>query len=323
MPKEILLYKQIESNSASEFITAMDEASDSDICLRISSNGGNPDFGFGMIAKFREHKKGKLIKVDGKAHSMVAFFLCYSDDNEALEVAEFVIHRAAYPKWFEDQPELFTEDVRANVERINSFLRKALEAKIDVAKFEVLKNVKMKDIFSLDSRIDVSLTAAEAKKIGLINRIIKITPEKSAEIKSLMAEINAQHLGIEIATTNTPEIIKPENMTIEKLKAEHPTLFAQVVAMGIAQEKDRVEACLVFIDIDPVGVKAAIETGNALTAKAMAEFGLKAMSKESLSKIAAESTASVTTGEAETPKSEKEKAVATFEAIAKEKLGLK
>lgn len=323
--KEILLYTEINSYSSSEFITAMNEAGDDDVCVRIACIGGNPDFAFGMIAKFKEHSGKKQIKVDGKAHSMSAFFLCYAEDVEALEVAEFVLHRAAYPEWFENNPEFFTADVRGNVERINAFLKKALEAKIDVAKFEAMKNVKMKDLFSLDSRIDVRLTAAEAKKIGLIDTIVKITPEKSAQIESMIAELTAKAHGIDMAAKTTPEIIKPKNMNLAELKSAHPAVYAEAVAeglaLGVTKEKTRVEACLVFLDIDPTGVKAAIESGADLNAKQMAEFSLKAMSPANLAKLGGDSAKEAVTAEAK-EQTEKEKTAAEIEAKLDVALGL-
>ena len=42
----------------------------------------------------------------------------------------------------------------------------------------------MDDVFSMNSRIDVNITPRQAKKIGLINRVIKLTPSIGAEIRS-------------------------------------------------------------------------------------------------------------------------------------------
>jgi hypothetical protein len=81
-------------------------------------------------------------------------------------------------------------------------------------------------------------------------------------------------------------------MNLEKLKAEHPAIYAEAVAIGvkqgIAEEKDRVEACLVFNEVDPAGVKAAIEAGKPLSQKQMADFSLKALSKNQLKALAGE-----------------------------------
>jgi ATP-dependent protease ClpP protease subunit len=326
MPKEILLYGAVDDVSSSEFIQQMEDASADDITIRINCNGGVPEYGWGMIAKVAEHANGKKIKVDGQAYSFGTFFLCYVDDAEALDVSEFLIHRASYSEWFESTPEYFTDAVRENLVRINASLEKAFRNKVDVPVFEQLKGVKVKDIFSMDSRIDVFFSAAEAKKIGLIKNIVKITPAKKAEIDTRMAEvtekITAKYTGVKpekkTQQTNT-------DMTLAELKANHPALYAQVLAegvqSGIDQERERVEACLVFNEIDPVAVKTAIESGKPLSPKQMAELSLKSFSKETLKDIADKSAGTVTTtATKETEKTEKDKKLADFEAETKKAL---
>jgi hypothetical protein len=112
-------------------------------------------------------------------------------------------------------------------------------------------------------------------------------------------------------------------MTIEQLKAEHPALFAEVLALGIAKEKDRVEACLAFIEVDAAGVKAAIESGKDLSQKQMADFALKAVSAGTLKAIEAGNANPVKTDEtASKEKSEKEKELSAFEDSLRAELGL-
>src|SRR5690606_34151083 len=55
-----------------------------------------------------------------------------------------------------------------------------------------LKGVSLDEIFSNDQRIDVFLSAQEALTIGLVDRIVEITPERKAEIDSIMQAIAAQ-----------------------------------------------------------------------------------------------------------------------------------
>ncbi|MFN8317150.1 MAG: ATP-dependent Clp protease proteolytic subunit [Chitinophagales bacterium] len=325
MPKEILLYGSIESYSSTAFIQQMEENADQDLSVRINSPGGVPEYGWGMIAKFLSHSGPKKITVDSQAHSMAAFFLCYVDDAEALDVSEFLIHRAAYPSWIENNPDYFDAAARGNLERINTSLRKAFESKVDVALFESLKGVKVKDIFSLDDRLEVFLTAAEAKKIGLINRIVKITPEKKAEINSLMKAASKANL-FEVEKTGETKIVESkiiEKMTIEKLKAEHPELYAQIFGLGVASERDRVEACMVFVDLDATAVKEAISSGKPLSEKQKAEFAMKAYNKTSLKNIADDSQAkAVTTDEVkDDAKAEKPEAKAFFDDV-KGQLGI-
>ena len=234
--KEILLYDSIYSMTSQIFVTALEDAKDQDITVRINCDGGEVECGWAMIAKFAEHKGKKNVKVDAKAHSMGALFLCYADDVECLDVAEFLIHRASYPQWYEGS-EYFTDAVKGNLERMNQKLRAAFEAKVDVKKFEELKGVKVKDVFSMDQRIDVFLTSAEAKKIGLVDTITKITPAKRAEIDAYAMKIAAKYTVKPAAIVEETEeeknpIIEPVMTTIAEFKAKHPELYAQAVNEG-------------------------------------------------------------------------------------------
>lgn len=292
MPKELLIYGQIADYTSSDFITKMNEVEENeDLVIRINTNGGSPEYGWGMAAKFNEFKGNKLVKVDGKAYSTGLFFLAYADNVEALDVSELMIHRAAYPEWIE-KSEYFTESMKGNLDRINLSLRKAVEAKIDVSKFEQLKGVKMKDIFSMDNRIDVFLTAKEAKEIGLINNVVKLTPTKKAEISSFMdVQIAAEYKPFkqEVVKAVKEEEVKPKienKMDINKLRAEHPELFAQVLKQGADAERDRVGAWMAFVDVDAEAVTKGIKDGDVLSATAMAELSRKMFSKDTLTKAA-------------------------------------
>lgn len=353
-PNDILLYSDMNSYSASVFIAQVDELEEEDdLIVRVCGDGGDPDFGFAIISKFQEHKGKKIVKVDGKAHSMHLFFLCYADDVEAIETSEHVLHRASYPEWYESS-DRFTADRKVFLERTNSFLRKALEAKVDVAKLESLKNMKglkLKDIFSMDSRIDVFLTAQDLKAIGLVDRVIKITPQKAAEVNSqllsfgkaaIFSEETIKKAAIEVAEDPKKENKKPTTMTLAELKEQFPNVYAQVFELGVnngvEKEKDRVEACLTFIDVDPKGVVTAIESGKPLSQKQMADFSYKSMNKAAKAAVKSDSKGAVTTGkksdtdpedeEEETDESEDEskdgesKKEADFKAATLKNLGI-
>lgn len=334
MPKEVLLYGPIYSETSALFINAVNEVEGEELVVRINCEGGSPEYGWGMINKFKEFAGKKSVMVDGQAYSMGTYFLAYAEKGSVTgtDVSQYLIHRAAYSQWFEQSPEYFTDAIKQNLVQINKSLQAALEARIDVEAFENLKqvkdkNIKFKDIFSLESRIDVFLNAADAKKIGLIDKVIKLTPQKAAEMNAYSERVAAKFIvspTAEIENTSTQNQ-KPKNkMTIDQLKAEHPDLFAQVVALGVSQEKDRVEACLAFIDVDAAGVKAAIESGKPLSQKQMAELSLKAVSKNTLEALKGENAGAVKTSEeAIAEKSAKEKEITDAENDIRAELGLK
>lgn len=315
MPKELLIYGRVDEVSSSDFINGINEVEETeDLTVRINTNGGEPEYLWGMAAKFNEFKGNKSVKVDGKAYSAGMLFLCYADNVEALDVSEMLVHRAAYPKWYEES-EMFTAEMRGNLDRINLSLRKAIEAKIDVAKFEALKGVKMKDIFSMETRIDVFLTAKEAKEIGLIDKIVKLTPTKKAEIQS--------YIDVCIAAEFEPfkkeaqkEEVKPKNenkMDINKLRAEHPELFAQVVKQGTDAERDRVGAWMAFVDVDAEAVGKGIKEGTMLSATAMAELSRKMFSKDTLNAAAAGAAKPLEVADPAKEKTAKEAELAAFD----------
>lgn len=331
MAKEILLYGTIDAESSSEFIREFDFlAEDNEVVVRVNTPGGSPEYGFGMVAKFAEHKGPKKVKNDGKAFSMGLFFNCYTTDTEALDVTEFILHRAAYAEWVERDKEYFNDAMRSNLERVNKSLRKAFEAKVDVPLFEQLTGCKLNDVFSMESRIDVSFNAAVAKKVGLIKTIIPITPKKTAEINSFLKITASKSYDLAALTADVVEdeddITQNSNqnkMTLEDLKAKHADVYALAVAEGKKAEKDRVGSIMVFNHLDPEACKKAIESGEYLTETQKSEFALKAMSPEALKKIEDSAPGAVKTAEAESKeKTAAEQKKADFEAEVKAELGL-
>jgi ATP-dependent Clp protease protease subunit len=302
MAKEVLLYGEIRSYTATEFHQSLQNVGENDdVALRINSPGGSPEYGWGMIAMFKDLPNKKTIKVDGQAHSMAAYFLCYAESVEGLDVSEYLIHRAAYPQWMEQSAEMFDEATKQNLIRVNKSLEAALRGKIDVEKFEKIKNVKVKDIFSLDNRIDVYLTAKEAKSIGLIDKIVTITPSIRSEIESYAKAASSGGEKIFIPTELPKPINKPKKMTAEQLKSEHPEVFNAIAKSAVDAERDRVGAWMAFNDIDAVAVAKGIESGKSLSQTDMADFTRKGIAKGAVAAAESESTTTITEGEAKTP----------------------
>ena len=291
---EVLLYSDIQSQTASDFIHEVNAISDDELTVRVSCNGGDVLYGWGVIAKFREFKGVKRVKIDGKARSMAAFLPCYTDDVTALDVSDFVLHRAAYPDRYEQS---MSTEGRLELLRINNHLEDALRAKVDVEKFESITGTTLAELFSLETRIDVSLTASQALEVGLINEIIKITPDKKQKIEARTLAIAAKYEGklpnttatVADKSSNNNQDSKIIKMNIEKLKTDHPDVYAQAVAKGVSEERDRVGSWATFNSIDPVAVVAGIKSGEAISQTAMAEFSMKAMAGKQIEKIEKES----------------------------------
>ncbi len=303
MAKEILIYGSLYNWNNSDTLRYLDEAKADDATLRINSDGGSPEDTFGIIAKAMERKisgKKTTIKVDGKAYSTAAFMLMYFTDVEALDVSAFLLHRAAYPEWYEKGDQITSEQLNY-LKGLNDKLKDATKAKINEAKLIELKGVTIDAIFDQSNRLDVRLTADEALQIGLISKITKITPEIEAYVNSNVLRIAAEFKVSAPAPTPaaTTTIVNPKttNMNIETLKAQHPALFAEVQTLAVTAERDRVGAWMAFNDVDPAAVAEGIKTGASLSATAMAELTRKSLSADALVKITATAAPAAPTAE--------------------------
>ena len=344
MPKDILLYGEIYKYSALYFFEQIKEAqlddADAQFTLRINTEGGEPEYGMSVIAKVQELADHFSIKGESMLHSMGLFLLCYvpKEKIEVFDISKGVLHRAAYPNWIESM-QGFTESVHYEIlVKTNKDLEKAFRARVDVDALENLpqfkeKDLTLKDIFSLESRIEVLLTSADMKKIGLVNSIQKITPSKASAMSAQLSEFKKCRSleDFKLAAKATTKNDEPNNtdMTLEELKAKFPALYAQVIAdgkaSGLNEERERIRAWEAYRGIDAAAVDKGIKDGKVISATDVAEFTAKALSPEHLKKIMASNAPDVQTTPVneDKPKTETEKEVAVLEADVRKRLGLK
>lgn len=299
MPKkkpknEVLIYGRISDQSTAQFITDMNAIDDGGLQVSINTNGGDPQAGMGAVRSFFQYEGDKHVQIDGKAYSWGSFFPLYANHTVALDTSKFLFHRASYGTWFESS-DYFTPELEADLKSVNADLEKAMRNKLDVAVFEAETGVTIKEIFSMDDRKDVYFNAKQAKKFGLVDEIITITPKKKPKAQAYAAQMAAYHSDIDLppvaetsddsedqnANSSTPDVDTNKNknqstMTLEELQAKHPALYKQAFDAGVTKgteaEKERVEAWAVFMKVDPEAVKTGIESGDALKPAAMAEF---------------------------------------------------
>lgn len=287
--KEILLYGSLYSYNIVDFISAMNEAKGSDITVRVNTPGGDVYDTWGGIAKFAEHTGKKTIKVDGEASSMGLFLLCFSSDTECLPASTGTLHRAAYPRWFEESDQ-FTEAQKAALAETNLHLRNALEKKINAQKLFELKGVTLDQVFDLNNRIDVKLTAQDMLAIGLVNRITPLTAALTAQVEAYKQRAAACANGTLVTTvTATQQPTQTNKMDKATLKAQHPALYAEIVAEGISAENERVKAWMEFESIDPKVVAEGIKGGKEIKPSDFAKFQATAIAKIGKGQLKAES----------------------------------
>ncbi|MGR3177778.1 MAG: ATP-dependent Clp protease proteolytic subunit, partial [Candidatus Anammoxibacter sp.] len=291
---ELYIYTPIFDFVAEFFIRSVDEAKGEKIDVRFNTPGGDPEAVWGMIAKLREHEESVSLKVDGKADSAAAYFLLFFDDVEALNTSEFLFHRAHFAS--NNDP---SESAQERLDDINKHLRSAMEAKLDIPKFEKIAGVSLNEFFNSDTIINVNLNAKKAKSIGLVKKITNLAPEQVKALGVKFAAYNKPN------TVNEPPKPKPKKMTLEELKAENPEIYSAILNKGVIEgkatgtsgEKDRVQAWMAFNDVDPKAVAEGIEAGENLSQKATAEFARKALSVEALAKLKEENAGDVQTEE--------------------------
>lgn len=340
MKKEILIYGGINTWAVEDVIKTMSENADKDIVLRINTPGGDVLATWGLIAKFNEHPKLKTVKVDGRAASIGAFICCYADEVEALDVSTFLFHRAAYYDYIESGPQ-FTEALRNSLIESNKHLRAAMESKFTAEKWLKVTGVTLDDLFSLNARINVELNATQAKELGLVSKILKITPSIRSSIKAysetaLMAFSATFDISVEgaqnddfvdTAIASKQNILNNNNnskgiMTIEKMKADHPELYAQVISVGVAQEKDRIGAFMKFAHLDLEAVKKGIDEGNSLSQTQMADFAVKLFAAAQLTDLEGAAAPPTAVVDPVPPVSAEAQSVTQFKSDLRASLGL-
>lgn len=297
MAKTIAVFQDIYSWTAEEFVKAINDAErfNEDIEVHISTNGGEVEQTFAMLIRLQEFKGNKSIIVDGKAYSMGGFFCLYSDTVEAYDVSQFMLHRAAFPKWYEES-ELFTEEVAKRLNTINGILKKRMKLKLDETAFEEVAGMTIDEMFEGEQK-DVFFTAKEAKKIGLISKIRTLDAVAKMEINAICEDlkITAMYKDKDVSEgpkgqANSQSINKINKMTIDELKKDHPEV---VKALKDEFKKDveaTISAWAEWKDVNPTSVIDGIASMEAPTAKDYSKFQ-KEMAKSNidLSKLEEES----------------------------------
>ena len=123
--------------------------------------------------------------------------------------------------------------------------------------------------------------AAEALEKGMIDEI----SGKKASVGTGSAQA-----AVPVETAPGGADTEVETMDLQKLRAEHPEVYAQAVQIGTEQERERVEAHLILgkqCGAMDVAVKA-IEEGTALTPKLQAQYMAAGMNKSDTDKADAD-----------------------------------
>lgn len=250
-----------------QLINEIEAIKDTEIEMSWLSYGGSVWAGMQFADFMKSTDKKITARVTGIAASMGTSLLPYFDKVIGAKQADVMIHSTL-------------SSVTEITKKSNTELYNILKTKINEDKFEELKGVKLKDIMFLEgeNRKDVWLTGIEAKQVGLFDELIDLTPEEKVKNDAMLQDFKLsanldyelpERLKINSEVTNQTK----KSMDINELKAKHPKVYAEAfkegessgLTAGTKAEKDRVDAWMVFNDVDPEKVKAGIESGQEMT----------------------------------------------------------
>lgn len=309
MPKDVVLMGGIHEGTAMFFFEQLNEALEddalADVVLRVNTHGGGPDYGMSIIEKVQELKEQILLKGGMSMHS-TGFFMMVALDAarvECMDLTTSVLHRAAYPEWIESAAWYKGSVNEQLVADQNKKLEKMLRNRVNVEVLESLpqfkdKNITLKDIFALDNRVEVLLTASDLRKIGLVGKVNKITPAKKSELVAMVSTFDKCRSLDEfrIAASSIEEKKSKPNsgnmeITLESLKAESPSVYEAIVAAAKKEGKDaevaRVKAWAAWAKVDPDRVAKAIADGTEMSIEVISELSAKAASAAGIAAAAA------------------------------------
>ncbi len=226
MANPILLYTEIYPAVAEAFTEkVLDTPKDETIYTWINGPGGSLSAGWSMLAVLNDRDVN--MTVTGDASSFYFYMLMFANHVTAFDTSNFLIHRAG-SMW----ESMMSEDQLKEVESRNKIIRKKLEARIDEDKFKKVTGKTFDDIFSMDGYLDVRLTAKEAKKIGLVDKVIKLDVKKRTEIESRYFNDIAA-----LATPNTNSNSNKMGILSKAFGKDDPVLLATINDSQFAYSK--------------------------------------------------------------------------------------
>lgn len=291
MAKELILYSGINRYSAETAVNQLNLIDDNeDLTVRINTPGGNVIDGWAVISRLSERTAKTNGVIDGQAASMGAMMLLFFDNVVANDTSLIMFHKAAYASWYDP-----SESEKALLDKINKQFEAKIKKKVSGKEGSIEFLAKL---FEKDVRNDVELTMKEAKKLGIVNEIRTLQP-KAYYGTQMVAMYEDDNLYVK-ANAKTPQSsgdnnnnLKIESMDLVKLKAEHPALYAQVLAEGKAigmeagekKENARIAGWNVWAKVDLEKVNKGIESGNDIDAKSTQEFMLQMASGKKIEEI--------------------------------------
>jgi len=255
-------------------------------------------------------------------------YIIANDEDALIGSIGTLIEMAGYPKIAEDKNDgLRYVRIYAD-EAFNK--NKEFEEAINNLNFKPIKD-KILNPHNDKFKEDVSRNRSNVRDIELTGEIFKAKDVVGTLIDSIGSFDDAVKKVTELSSGNSlnSSLSINENklkMTIEDLKAQHPSLYNEVFASGVSSgteiERDRVEAYLEFVEVDAESVKKQIADGNQITHKFMAEMTKKMTSNSIKNNIEEEAATEIDPSKKKDKTKEVEEAE-NFEAEVQKHMGFK
>lgn len=348
---DLVLAAPIWEFTAERFIEKINELDDAeDVNVWLNSPGGSVFAGWSIIGRLKARTGQFNVFVLGHAASMAFLFTAFADNAEALDVTKFMVHRATgYVRNETDQKIL---------DEINDDLLSKLKKRIDNKIFKEVTGTSLDKMWKAEDRIDQWISAKDAKKIGLINKVNRVEPAKMKAFTDKFVafyDFDEVTQGSETTEKLDPNLTgnsqgseKPENsdvqgstekpneninksktdkkMNKQEFKNTHPDLYAEVYGdgekAGVKTEQNRAQSWLAFLEIDKENVIKAIKEGTDFTTAVQAEMMVKMTAKDEVDKTKKDAAGNIIT-ESTDGKTPEQKNVDEFSATVKESINVK
>lgn len=283
----------------SDIRTALNEANGEDVRVEISSPGGFVMPGLEIFNLIRNYTGATEMRLVGQAASMGSYLALAGDKTVVEDNAVFMIHNVRGLSMGDHN------DLRKSAdtfERLSSLLAKAYVAKTGKS-LEDIRAMMDEETFLfgdeiveqgfadevVESTTDTDKETALAIAQEAIADCVK-TMKDSEKVKDDMEKVAAMLGSAPTAPKKTQPLPMAEKKTevrtmdLAQLKAEHPAVFAEAVAVGVAQELDRVSAHLVMGEQSgdmETATKAVLE-GSEMSMTMQAKYMSAAMNRKDI-----------------------------------------
>ena len=192
----------MDIEAATAFVTLLGENSESDVHMKINSEGGSVDQGMMMFNAMKSHEGHITTEIIGKAHSTALTIAMGGDTILAHENTDILMHpaRALTLMGFVGH----TQDGMEQAQFVQEMADKATDQIIDLLSMRSGQSRgKVEKMVTANGSRGTQLTAQEAQKLGFVDEVIETPPRKVQNLKSLQLQAYTRH---QLAKARTMEL---------------------------------------------------------------------------------------------------------------------